>query len=61
MNAVSCAARLSENAESPFTEEGGDIDAEEVEEWVPELPEDVTGRPSLDEYQRKWDSLKRWH
>ena len=35
------------------SEEGGDIDAEEVEEWVPELPDVVPQRPSLDEYQRK--------
>ncbi len=46
-------------------EEDGEEEAEEDDEeesaWVPDVPADVTRRPTLEEYQRKWDSLKAWH
>jgi len=33
--------------------DGGDADGGEVDEWFPGLPEDVPGRPSLGDYQKK--------
>ena len=47
----------------PSSDEGEDeVEGEEDEdEWVPELPPDVPERPSVEEYQKRWDSLKAWH
>ena len=36
-------------------------DEEDAVEWVPELPAEVAQRPSLEEYQRRWDAQKAWH
>ena len=34
---------------------------EEEQEWVPDMPPDGPPRPSVEEYQTRWDKLKAWH
>jgi len=46
---------------SPIESEGGEGEEEEEQEWVPELPQDVPQRPSLAEYEKKWETLKSWY
>ena len=45
---------------SPQETEDEEVDAEE-EEWVPELPAEAPQRPSVEEYQTRWDARKAWH
>ena len=50
----------------PYGDEGEDeaVDEEEEdeeEEWVPDLPPEGPLRPSVEEYQTRWDSLEAWH
>ena len=45
----------------PSSDEGEYEVEDEEDEWVPELPPDVPERPSVEEYQKRWDSLKAWH
>ena len=34
---------------------------DEDQPWVPDLPPDGPPRPSVEEYQTRWDKLKAWH
>ena len=47
----------------PSSDEGeGDQDEDDEEDaWVPDLPQDTPQRPSVEEYQKRWDVLKNWH
>ena len=33
---------------------------DEDQEWVPDLPPDGPPRPSVEEYQTRWDAVKKW-
>ena len=41
----------------------GEQDEEDEDEdaWVPDLPPDAPKRPSVEEYQKRWDALKASH
>ena len=50
-----------EPSQVPSPQETEDEEDAEEEEWVPELPAEAPQRPSLEEYQRRWDAGKAWH
>ena len=56
----------SEAADEDHEKQEEDNDEEELaeateEDWAPEVPTDAPSRPTLEEYQRRWDARKAWH
>ena len=50
-----------DEAVDAVVDEEEDEEEDEEDEWVPDLPPDGPPRPSVEEYQKRWDSLKAWH